>query len=54
MQELMWYALSHGVTRPVPGEDVPLWFAALLLFGLLCGVMLIGSGVLGALKAGKA
>ena len=45
MQELMWYALSHGVTRPVPVQDVPLWFAALLLFGLLCAGLLIGSGV---------
>ena len=45
MRELMWYALSHGVSRPVPGQDVPLWFAALLLFGLLCGGMLIVSGM---------
>ena len=54
MQELMWYALSHGVTRPVPAQDVPVWFATLLLFGLLCASVLIGSGLLGALKrAGK-
>jgi hypothetical protein len=46
MQELMWYALSHGVTRPVPSQDVPLWFAALLLFGLLCGGLLIGAGMI--------
>jgi hypothetical protein len=45
MQELMWYALSHGVTRPVPSQDVPLWFAALLVFGLLWASALIGSGV---------
>ncbi len=45
MQELMWYALSHGVTRPVPSQDVPLWFAALLVFGLLWAGALIGSGV---------
>ncbi len=50
MQELMWYALSHGVTRPVPGQDVPLWFAGPLLFGLLCASVLIGSGLLDALK----
>ncbi len=45
MQELMWYVLSHGVTRPVSVQDVPLWFAGLLLFGLLCADLLIGSGV---------
>ena len=47
MQELVWYALSHGVTRPVPTQDVPLWFAALLLFGLLCAGLLIGAGMIG-------
>jgi hypothetical protein len=46
MQELLWHALSHGLTRPVPGQDVPLWFAALLIFGLLCAAALIGSGVI--------
>ena len=46
MQELMWYAFSHGVTRPVPIQDVPLWFAALLLFGLLCAGLLIGAGMI--------
>ena len=44
MPELVWYALSHGVTRPVLSQDVPLWFAALLLFGLLCAGGLLGSG----------
>jgi hypothetical protein len=44
MQELLWYALSHGVTRPVPGQDVPLWFAALLVVGLLGAGALIGVG----------
>jgi hypothetical protein len=46
MQELIWYAFSHGVTRPVPIQDVPLWFAALLLFGLLCAGLLIGAGLI--------
>jgi hypothetical protein len=46
MQELLWYALSHGVTRPVPGQDVPLWFAALLVVGLLGAGALIGSGMI--------
>ena len=46
MQELMWYALSHGVTRPVPSQDVPLWFAALLLVGLLCAGALIAAGMI--------
>jgi hypothetical protein len=46
MRELIWYALSHGVTKPVPGQDVPLWFAALLLFGLLCAGLLIGAGMI--------
>jgi len=46
MQELMWCALSHEVTRPVPSQDVPLWFAALLLSGLLGASVLIGSGVI--------
>jgi hypothetical protein len=45
MQELLWYGLSHGLTRPVPGQDVPLWFAALLIVGLLCAGALIGSGM---------
>ena len=45
MQGLMWYVLSHGVTRPVPVQDVPLWFAGLLLFGLLCAGLLISAGV---------
>jgi hypothetical protein len=45
MQEILWYALSHGVTRPVPNQDVPLWFAALLLCGLLCAGVLLGSGM---------
>ena len=45
MQELLWHALSHGLTRPVPGQDVPLWFAALLVVGLLCAGALIGSGI---------
>jgi hypothetical protein len=45
MKEFLLYALSHGVTRPVLSQDVPLWFAALLLFGLLCGGVLIGSGL---------
>lgn len=54
MPELMWHALSQGVTRPVPEQDVPVWFAAVLLVGLLWAVTLIGAGVLGALKAGKA
>jgi hypothetical protein len=47
MQEFLWYALSKGVTRPVAGEEVPLWFAALLVFGLLCAVALITSGLAG-------
>lgn len=46
MQELMWYALSHGITRPVPVQDVPLWFAALLVFGLLCAGLLIALGII--------
>ena len=46
MQELLWHALSHGLTRPVPGQDVPLWFAALLIVGLLCAAALIGSGMI--------
>ena len=46
MQELLWYALSHGRTRPVSGQDVPLWFAALLVLGLLCAGALIGSGMI--------
>jgi hypothetical protein len=46
MQELIWYGLSHGVTRPVSSQDVPLWFAALLLFGLLCAGLLIGAGMI--------
>jgi hypothetical protein len=46
MQELLWYALSHGLTRPVPGQDVPLWFAALLILGLLWAGALIGSGMM--------
>jgi hypothetical protein len=46
MQELMWFAISHGVTRPVPIQDVPPWFAALLLFALLCAGVLIGAGVI--------
>ncbi len=46
MKEFLWYALSHGVTRPVLGQDVPLWFAALLLFGLLCAGVLIGAGMI--------
>ena len=46
MQELLWYTLSHGVTGPVPGHDVPLWFAALLVVGLLCAGARIGSGVI--------
>ena len=45
MQEFLWYALSHEVTRPVPGQDVPLWFAALLVFGLLGAGVLISSGL---------
>ena len=46
MQELLWYAVSHGLTRPVPGQDVPLWFAVLLAVGLLCAGALIGSGMI--------
>jgi hypothetical protein len=46
MQELLWYALSHRLTRPVPGQDVPLWLAALLILGLLWAGALIGSGVI--------
>ena len=46
MQELMWYALSHGVTRPVPIQDVPSWFAALLLVGLLGAGLLICAGMI--------
>jgi hypothetical protein len=46
MQELLWHALSHGLTRPVPGQDVPLWFAALLALGLLCAGALIGLGMI--------
>jgi hypothetical protein len=46
MQEFLWYALSHGITRPVQGEDVPLWFAALLILGLLWAGALIGSGMI--------
>jgi len=46
MQEFLWYALSHGPTRPVPGQDVPLWFVALLILGLLWAGALIGSGVI--------
>ncbi len=42
MQELLWYAVSHGLTRPVPDQDVPLWFAMLLAMGLLCAGALIG------------
>lgn len=45
MPELLWHALSQGLTRPVPGQDVPLWFAALLVVGLLGAGVLIGSGV---------
>ena len=46
MLEFVWYTLAHGVARPVPSQDVPLWFAALLLFGLLCAGALIGSGMI--------
>jgi hypothetical protein len=46
MQEIVWYALSHGVTRPVPGEDTPLWFTVLLFLGLIWASSLIGSGVI--------
>jgi len=46
MQELLLYALSHGRTRPVSGQDLPLWFAALLVLGLLCAGVLIGSGMI--------
>ena len=46
MQELLWHALSHGLTRPVPGQDVPLWFAALLIVGLLCAAALIVLGMM--------
>jgi hypothetical protein len=46
MQELLWHSLSSGLTRPVPGQDVPLWFAALLIVGLLCAGGLIGSGMI--------
>jgi hypothetical protein len=45
MRELIWYTLSHGVTRPVAGQDIPLWFAVLLVLGFLCAVALIGSGI---------
>ena len=45
MQELMWYALSHGTTRPVSNHDMPLWFAALLVFGFVWASVLIGSGM---------
>jgi len=46
MQELLWYALSQRLTRPVPGQDVPLWLAALLILGLLWAGALIGSGMI--------
>ena len=46
MQEFLWLALSHGLTRPVSGQDVPLWFAALLILGLLGAGALIGSGLI--------
>ena len=46
MQELLWHALSQGLTRPVPGQDVPLWFAMLLAVGLLGAGALIGSGMI--------
>jgi hypothetical protein len=46
MQELLWHVLSQGLTRPVPGQDVPLWFAALLIVGLLWAGALIGSGMI--------
>lgn len=46
MQEFLWYALSHRLTRPVPDQDVPLWFAVLLVLGLLCAGALIGSGLI--------
>ena len=45
MQEFLWYALSHGVTRPVLGQDVPMWFAGLLVCGLLGAGALIASGL---------
>ncbi len=45
MQELLWYSLSHGIARSVPPQDVPVWFALLLVFGLLCGGALIVSGL---------
>jgi hypothetical protein len=46
MPELLWYALSHGITRPVTGQDVPLWFVALLIVGLLWAGALLGSGMI--------
>jgi len=45
MRELVWYALSSEVVRPVTVQVVPLWFAALLVFGLMCGGVLLASGV---------
>ena len=43
--EVFVYALSHGVTRPVLGQDFPLWFAALLAVGLLGAATLFVSAL---------
>jgi hypothetical protein len=45
--ELLWYALSRTTPRPVFGQDIPMWFAALLLFGLLCAGALFSSALAG-------
>jgi hypothetical protein len=45
MQELLLLVLGQRVPKPLLGQDFPLWFAALLLFGLLCAFTLIASAV---------
>jgi hypothetical protein len=46
MPQLLWEALAHGLTRPVAMQDVPAWFAALLLLGFAGGGALITMGVI--------
>jgi hypothetical protein len=45
MQELLLLAFGQQVPKPILGHEIPLWFAALLLFGLLCALTLIGSAL---------
>ena len=45
MQEFLLLVLGQRVSQPILGHEIPLWFAALLFFGLLCAAALIGSAV---------